>query len=295
MRQATISAEDHLPRRRIPILDTEMSHVTVGKGHPIVFLHGNPTSSYLWRNIIPHVSDLGWCLAPDLVGMGQSAPSPAGTYRFRDHSRYLDAWFDALGLRENVTLVLHDWGSALGFYWASRHPERVSAIAYMESILYPREWEDLPQSRAPLLRDLRSEKGERMIFDENFFIEMLLPKLVIRPLSETEMQAYRRPFQTRSSRLPTLVWPRELPIGGEPADVVAIVKEYGQWLLESPLPKLFINAEPGSMLIGRSRDFCRRFPNQQEITVSGLHFIQEDCPDEIGAGLAHFIAANKRA
>jgi haloalkane dehalogenase len=291
----SISAEDRLPRRRIPILDTEMAHVTVGQGNPIVFLHGNPTSSYLWRNIIPHVVDLGWCLAPDLVGMGQSAASPEGACRFRDHARYLDAWFDALGLRENVTLVLHDWGSALGFYWASRHPERVSAIAYMESILYPREWEDLPQSRAPLLRDLRSEKGERMIFDENFFIEMLLPKLVIRPLSETEMQAYRRPFQTRSSRLPTLVWPRELPIGGEPADVVAIVKEYGQWLLESPLPKLFINAEPGSMLIGRSRDFCRRFPNQQEITVSGLHFIQEDCPDEIGAGLAHFIAANKRA
>jgi haloalkane dehalogenase len=291
----SISAEDRLPRRRIPILDTEMAHVTVGQGNPIVFLHGNPTSSYLWRNIIPHVVDLGWCLAPDLVGMGQSAASPEGACRFRDHARYLDAWFDALGLRENVTLVLHDWGSALGFYWASRHPERVSAIAYMESILYPREWEDLPQSRAPLLRDLRSEKGERMIFDENFFIEMLLPKLVIRPLSETEMQAYRRPFQTRSSRLPTLVWPRELPIGGEPADVVAIDKEYGQWLLESPLPKLFINAEPGSMLIGRSRDFCRRFPNQQEITVSGLHFIQEDCPDEIGAGLAHFIAANKRA
>jgi haloalkane dehalogenase len=293
MRQATISAEDHLPRRRIPILDTEMSHVTVGQGHPIVFLHGNPTSSYLWRNIIPHVSDLGWCLAPDLVGMGQSAPSPAGTYRFRDHSRYLDAWFDALGLRENITLVLHDWGSALGFYWASRHPERVHAIVYMESLLFPRDWDDLPPSRAPLFRDLRTEKGEHMILDENFFIEVLLPKLVLRPLSEAEMKAYRRPFHTPSSRLPMLAWPRELPIGGEPADVVAIVEKYGEWLLESPMPKLFINAEPGSMLTGRSRDFCRRFPNQQEITVSGLHFIQEDCPDEIGAALSRFISANR--
>jgi haloalkane dehalogenase len=286
---AIIAADDRLPRHRLRILDTEMSHMTVGQGRPIVFLHGNPTSSYLWRNIIPHVTDLGWCLAPDLVGMGQSGPSPNEAYRFRDHARYLDAWFDALGLHANVTLVLHDWGSALGFDWASRHPERVRAIAYMEAILFPREWDDLPQSRAPIFRDLRSGKGEGMIFDENYFIEVLLPKLVIRPLREAEMEVYRRPFLQRSSRLPTLIWPRELPIGGEPADVVAIVKGYGRWLLESPLPKLFINAEPGSMLIGRSRDFCRRFPNQQEITVEGLHFIQEDCPDEIGQALARFI------
>jgi haloalkane dehalogenase len=297
MSETMIAAEDHLPRRRMPILDTEMSYVTVGQGDPIVFLHGNPTSSYLWRNVIPHVSDLGRCLAPDLVGMGQSAASPGGAYRLVDHAGYLDAWFDALDLRENVTLVLHDWGSALGFHWASRHPERIRAIAYMESILYPREWEDLPPSRAPLFRDLRSAKGEKMILDENFFIEVLLPKLVIRPLGEMEMDAYRRPFLNPSSRLPTLVWPRELPIGGEPADVVAIVESYGKWLLESPLPKFFINAEPGSMLIGGSRDFCRRFPNQQEITVSGLHFIQEDSPHEIGEALARFVGANtsKRA
>lgn len=293
MNEKIISAEDRLPRQRIGVLDTEKSYVTVGRGQPIVFLHGNPTSSYLWRNIIPHVSALGHCLAPDLVGMGQSAASPGRAYRFSDHARYLDAWFDALALRENVTLVLHDWGSALGFHWASRHPERVRAIAYMEAMVYPREWEDLPEARAQFFRDLRSEKGEHMILDENFFIEELLPRLVIRPLSEMEMNAYRRPFQTRASRLPTLVWPRELPIGGKPADVVAIVKQYGQWLLESPLPKLFINAEPGSLLIGRSRDFCRRFPNQQEITVKGLHFIQEDCPGEIGEALARFIRANE--
>ena len=284
-----ISAEDNHPRKRINVLDGEMSYVTVGNGHPIVFLHGNPTSSYLWRNVIPHVSDLGRCLAPDLVGMGQSTASPKGAYRFLDHARYLDAWFEALDLRRNVTLVLHDWGSALGFHWASRHPERVRAIAYMESIVQPRDWEDLPPSRAPIFRDLRSEKGERMILEENAFIEVLLPKLIIRALTRTEMDSYRRPFVDPESRWPTLVWPRELPIAGEPADVVKIVEDYGQWLLQTPLPKLFFNAEPGSLLIGRAREFCRSWPNQEEVTVRGIHFIQEDSPDEIGFALARFV------
>ena len=266
-----------------------MSYVSAGKGHPIVFLHGNPTSSYLWRNVIPHVSDLGWCLAPDLVGMGQSAASPSGAYRFLDHARYLDAWFDALDLHRNVTLVLHDWGSALGFYWASRHPERGRAIAYMESMVKPRDWEDLPSSRAPIFRDLRSEKGERMILEKNAFIEILLPKLIIRTLTRTEMDAYRLPFIEPESRWPMLVWPRELPIGGEPADVVKIVEDYGRWLLRTPLPKLFVNADPGSLLIGRAREFCRSWPNQQEVTVRGVHFIQEDSPNEIGSALACFV------
>lgn len=284
-----ISAEDNNARSRVGVLDSEMSYVTTGSGHPIVFLHGNPTSSYLWRNVIPHMTDLGWCLAPDLVGMGQSDASPRGAYRFLDHARYLDAWFEALDLGRNITLVLHDWGSALGFHWAARHPERVRAIAYMESIVQPREWEDLPSSRAPTFRDLRSEKGERMIFEENAFIEVLLPKLIIRALTETEMEAYRRPFTEPKSRSPMLVWPRELPIGGKPVDVIRIVEEYGQWLLRTPLPKLFINAEPGSLLIGRAREFCRAWPNQEEITVAGIHFIQEDSPDEIGSALARFV------
>jgi haloalkane dehalogenase len=272
------TAQDNQARRRVRVSDTDMSYATVGEGNPIVFLHGNPTSSYLWRNIIPHVSDLGWCLAPDLVGMGQSGGSPTQAYRFADHARYLDAWFDALDLRQNVTLVLHDWGSALGFHWAARHPDRVLAIAYMEAIVQPREWQDVPSSRAQIFRDLRSEKGERMILDQNAFVEILLPKLIIRTLSKTEMDAYRAPFKARESRWPTLVWPRELPIAGEPAEVVKIVENYGQWLLHSPLPKLFVNAEPGSLLIGRARDFCRSFPNQQEVTVRGIHFIQEDSP-----------------
>jgi len=284
-----ISAEDNHTRRCVSVLDSEMSYVATGNGHPIVFLHGNPTSSYLWRNVIPRVGNLGWCLAPDLIGMGQSAASPRGAYRFVDHSRYLDAWFEALALRRNVTLVVHDWGSALGFHWASRHPERVRAIAYMESIVQPRDWEDLPSSRAPIFRDLRSNKGERMILDENAFIEILLPKLIIRTLTSTEMDAYRRPFIKPNSRWPTLIWPRELPIGGEPADVVKIVEDYGQWLLRTPLPKLFINAEPGSLLIGRAREFCRSWPNQEEVTVRGIHFIQEDSPDEIGSALARFV------
>jgi haloalkane dehalogenase len=284
-----IPADDPHARRRVRVGDSEMSFVSVGDGDPIVFLHGNPTSSYLWRNVIPHVSGLGWCLAPDLIGMGQSAASPGGGYRFVDHANYLDAWFEALDLRRNVTLVLHDWGSALGFHWASRHPERVQAIAYMESMTLPRDWEDLPPSRAPIFRDLRSAKGERMVLDDNAFIEVLVPKLIIRTLTGTEMEAYRRPFVEPRSRWPMLVWPRELPIGGEPAEIVKIFERYGQWLVRTPLPKLFVNAEPGSQLIGRPREFCRSWSNQREVTVRGIHFMQEDSPDEIGSALAQFV------
>jgi haloalkane dehalogenase len=284
-----IDSEDRHHRKRISVLDTEMSYISTGQGAPIVFLHGNPTSSYLWRNIIPYVQDLGWCLAPDLVGMGRSGPSTSRRYRYVDHASYLDAWFDALNVVGNVTLVLHDWGSALGFHWAHRHQERISAIAYMESIVSPREWKDLPESRAPIFRDLRSDKGERMILDEHLFIELLLPRLIRRQLTDAEMNAYRRPFKSRESRWPMLVWPRELPIGGEPADVVEIVQAYGRWLAGSPIPKLLINAEPGSLTIGRSRDFCRAWPNQEEVTVSGVHFIQEDSPGEIGVALRGFL------
>ena len=261
----------------------------VGVGDPIVFLHGNPTSSYLWRNVIPHVAEVGRCLAPDLVGMGESGKMPSRTYRFVDHARYLDAWFEAMELPEKIVLVLHDWGSALGFHWAFRNPDRIRAIAYMESIVLPRRWSDFPDGRDKMFRDLRSEAGEHLVLDENFFIEVVVPKSIVRKLTDEEMDAYRRPFRNRGDRLPTLVWPRELPIEGEPADVTAIVTQYGEWLSKSSIPKLFISADPGAQLLGRQREFCRTWPNQREISVKGIHFIQEDSPEEIGRAVASFV------
>lgn len=291
MTSQTPASVDRHPRRRAKVLDTEMSYVDTGSGEPIVFLHGNPTSAYLWRNIIPYLSDHGRCLAPDLIGMGQSGKSPSAAYRFVDHARYLDAWFDAVGLTKGVTLVLHDWGSALGFYRALRHPGQIKAIAYMEAITQPRRWADFPDGRDAIFRALRSDQGERMVLDENFFIEGVLPKSIIRRLSEEEMEVYRAPYRTRAARLPLLVWPRELPIEGEPADVIAIVNEYGRWLSTSTLPKLFIAAEPGALLVGAARESCRRWPNQQETAVRGIHFIQEDSPAEIGTALQAFVRA----
>jgi haloalkane dehalogenase len=288
--QPPVSAADPHPRNRVPVLGTEISYVDTGVGDPIVFLHGNPTSSYLWRNIIPYVTDLGRCLAPDLVGMGHSGAAPDGAYRFTDHARYLDAWFDAVGLHENVTLVLHDWGSALGFHWAQRHRGRVKAIAYMEAIVQPRTWTDFTEGRDALFRAMRSPEGDRLVLDENFFVETMLPKGVLRTLSDEEMDAYRAPFPTRASRLPTLAFPRELPIDGSPEDVTNIVERYGAWLAGSPLPKLLVAAEPGAVLIGRGLRFARTWPNQREITVPGSHFIQEDVPDDIGAALRGFVA-----
>src|SRR5215212_3009764 len=240
-----ISAADAYERHRIAFLETEISYVDTGAGEPLVFLHGNPTSSYLWRNVIPHVEGLGRCLAPDLVGMGDSGAAPDGSYRFVDHARYLDAWFEALGLT-NVTLVVHDWGSALGFYWAYRHPERVRGIAYMEAVVRPLSWEEWRDESRQIFQDLRSEAGEEMVLEKNLFIEGILPSAVLRDLTEEEMNVYRRPYlEPGESRRPTLTWPRQLPINGEPEDVVSIVDDYSRWLAQSEVPKLFVNAEPG--------------------------------------------------
>lgn len=289
MTEFEFSGIDTHPRKRIAVLDTEISYIDVGIGDPIVFLHGNPTSSYLWRNIIPFLTRHGRCLAPDLVGMGKSGKSQKGAYRFMDHARYLDAWFDAMGLTKNVTLILHDWGSALGFYRAYRHPEQIQAIAYMEALVQPRKWEDFPNGRDAMFRALRSEKGEQMILNDNFFVETVLPKSVLRQLSEQEMEAYRAPFRTPDSRIPTLVWPREIPIDDTPADVAEIVESYGQWLAQSQIPKLLITAEPGALLTGRALSFCRTWPNQHEVSVKGIHYIQEDSPFEIGMALQEFV------
>ena len=285
-----ISAADPYPRRRVRVLDTEMAYVDAGAGAPVVFLHGNPTSSYLWRNVIPLVEPERRCLAPDLVGMGDSGKAPAGSYRFADHARYLDAWFEALGLTRDVTLVVHDWGSALGFHWARRHPDRVRALVYMEAIVRPVSWGEWPETARKIFQAMRTPAGEEMILERNVFVERILPASVLRGLTEAEMTVYRRPYlEPGESRRPTLTWPREIPIDGEPADVVAIVDRYARWLAASDHPKLFVNADPGVILVGAQRESCRAWPNQREITVKGSHFLQEDSPAEIGEAIVAFL------
>jgi haloalkane dehalogenase len=286
-----ISAADPYPRQRTRVLDTEMAYVDTGTGKPVVFLHGNPTSSYLWRNVIPHVAATHHCLAPDLVGMGESGKAPDGAYRFVDHARYLDSWLDGMGLARDVTLVVHDWGSALGFHWARRNPERVRALVYMEALVRPVTWADWPEAARKIFQTMRSPAGEELVLQKNVFVERILPASVLRGLTEAEMAVYRKPYlEPGESRRPTLTWPRQIPIEGEPPDVVDIVNQYGRFLSKSPLPKLFLNAEPGSILTGDQREFCRTWPRQEEVTVKGSHFIQEDSPHEIGRAIAAFLA-----
>jgi haloalkane dehalogenase len=287
--QGLISTENASYRKRVAVLDSHMAYVDVGEGDPIVFLHGNPTPSYLWRHIIPEVLPLGRCLAPDYVGMGSSGPSPTGAYRFVDHQRYLDAWFDALQLKTNVILVVHDWGSALGFSWAQRHPERVKAIVYMEAIVRPfHSWDEWPEATRAFFQGQRSPAGEDLILQKNLFIEYLLP---LRGLSKEAMEVYRRPYRIPgAARLPMLSWTRDLPIAGEPQDVTRIVESYAQWMAKSPMPKLFIDGDPGGFLIGAQREFCRGWPNQQQVTVKGSHFLMEDSPADVAEATARFIA-----
>ncbi len=284
-----MSPELKYAKKKASVNGLTMAYVDEGEGDPIVFLHGNPTSSYLWRNILPYLEGRGRLLAPDLIGMGDSDPLPdsgPGRYRFVEHREYLDALLEQLEVRENVTLVIHDWGSALGFDWARRHPDAVKGIAYMEGIVRPIPVEDWPDQSRKVFLAMRSEAGEEMVLQKNFFVEMLLPHAILRKLSDAEMDEYRRPFrEAGEARRPTLTWPREIPLGGAPADVVEIVASYAEWLSGSQIPKLFINAEPGAILIGNQREFCRTWPNQTEVTVKGHHFIQEDSPDEIGAAL----------
>ena len=284
-----ISTEEISYRKYLRLLDTTMAYVDVGAGDPIVFLHGNPTPSYLWRNIIPYLLPYGRCLAPDFIGMGNSGAAADGSYRFVDHRRYLDAWFDALGLNQNVILVVHDWGSALGFDWARRHPECVKAIVYMEAIVRPfRSWDEWPDATRAFFQVQRTDQGEDLILQKNLFIEYLLP---LRGISKDAIEVYRRHFRNPGpSRLPMLSWTRELPIAGEPTDVVAIVEDYAKFLSTSQIPKLFIDAEPAGFLIGAQREFCRAWPNQQIVLVKGSHFLQEEAPDEVGEAIARFVS-----
>src|SRR5215510_9961548 len=294
-----ISADFPYRKRRIPVLGRMMAVVEVGEGDPIVLLHGNPTSSYIWRNVIPHIETLGRCIAPDLVGMGDSDKLPdsgPGSYTFREHRSHLDETLNALDVRENVTLVVHDWGSALGFDWARRHPESVRGISYMEALVRPTSWVEFPDQARELFQALRSPAGETMVLEQNFFIEQLLPGGILRTLSDEEMDWYRRPFtRAGEDRRPTLSWPRQIPIDGEPAEVVDIVQRYADWLSQSSVPKLFINGEPGLVLTGPSRDFCRTWPCQLEVTVPGLHFLQEDSPGDIGRSIADWLATIPRS
>ena len=276
-----------------------MAYVEIGEGDPIVFLHGNPTSSYLWRNVIPHVAGLGRCLAPDLIGIGDSDKllrSGPDSYRFVEHRRYLDALLEGLGVRERVTLVVQDWGSALGFDWANRHRGAIKGVVYLEALVRPIGWDEFEEYQRDFFQTLRSPAGEAMVLEQNLFLEQLMPGGVLRSLTDEEMVAYRRPFaEPGEGRRPMLTWARQLPVDGEPSDVTEIVSSYAGWLSHSRIPKLFINGEPGAILRESRRDFCRTWPNQTEVTVRGLHFLQEDAPDEIGRAIAGWLPAIRKS
>jgi haloalkane dehalogenase len=282
-------------KRFANVLARQMAYIERGEGHPIVFLHGNPTSSFLWRNVLPHVEAPGRRLiAPDLIGMGDSDKIPPNAepdrYRFTSHARYIDAFMDEVVGAEPAALVLHDWGGALGFDWAYRHHQRVRAIAYMETFVAPLTLDDLPESFRPTLKAVRSSEGEALVLDENMFIEKMLPGVTERTLSEDEMAEYRRPFlEPGDGRRPTLQWPREVPLSGDPADVHDRIFAYSTWLNTAPLSKLFIDADPGVFLTGRVRKLAKNFPNQRHVVVKGLHFVQEDSPDEIGQAITRWL------
>ncbi len=283
-----ISTTEH-DKKTVVVNGKRMAYVEMGAGDPIIFQHGNPTSSYLWRNIMPELAGRGRCIAVDLIGMGDSEklddPGP-DSYRYVEHRDYLFAAWEQLGVTDNVTLVVHDWGSALGFDWAMQHPDSVKGIAYMEAIVRPMTWDEWPEAIQSLFQGFRSAAGETMALEKNVFVERVLPGSVLRGLTEDEMTVYRRPFESAGEdRRPTLTWPRQIPLDGEPQDVCTIVASYAEWLSKSTLPKLFVNAEPGAILTGMQREFCRGFPNQTEVSVAGQHFIQEDSPADIAAAI----------
>jgi haloalkane dehalogenase len=279
-------------KKRQQVLGREMTYVEVGSGDPIVFLHGNPTSSYLWRNILPYAETSGRCIAPDLIGMGDSEKLPKSgpaSYSFVEHRQYLDALLEALDVRERVILVVHDWGSALGFDWARRHPEAVKGMVYMEAIVKPGTWSEFPEPARKIFQAFRSPAGEQIVLQQNAFIEVNLPNTLLRTLTEEEMDHYRRPFaEPGEGRRPMLSWARQLPFDGDPADVTEIITVYGAWLSRSSVPKLFIRSEPGTMQPS-SIEFCHRWPAQSEVVVSGRHYPQEDSPDEVGSALAAWL------
>lgn len=293
-----ISAAFPYEKKTLTVNGLTMAYVEEGEGDPIVLLHGNPTSSYLWRNIVPHLSGLGRCIVPDLIGQGDSDklsnPGP-DSYTFVEHRSYLDGLLDQLGVDSNAVFVIHDWGSALGFDWANRHRDAMAGIAYMEAIVRPVTWEEWPDAATAIFEAMRSDAGEDMVLTKNLFVEAILPGSIVRDLTDEEMAEYRRPFVNEGEdRRPTLTWPRQIPISGEPADVHEIVGAYADWLSSSDLPKLLVRADPGAILNGPQLEFCQSWPNQREVMVKGNHFVQEDSPDEIGQAIADWITTAVR-
>ena len=287
-----IHSYDAFERHQIDVIDSKMTYIDEGEGDPVVFMHGNGTFSYLWRNIIPYALKKGWrCLAPDLIGQGDSGPMPSNSYKYVDHYKYIEAWFDAMNLPGKIVLVLHDWGGALGFNWAYHHKEKIRGIAYMETFVRSLSWDDWPEASVERFKLYRSPDGEAAIIKDNLFVAKQMPSRILRDLTDAEMEAYlHTTVDSIELRKPTAIWTQQVPLGGEPRDVIQIVDTYGKWMETSPVPKLFINADPGSILIGRQREYCRSWPNQESITVQGLHFIQEDAPEEIGEAIARFLA-----
>ena len=288
-----ISSDPKYERKFATVNGKRMAYVDEGEGDPIVFQHGNPTSSYLWRNVMPHCAGLGRLIACDLIGMGDSEKlddSGPQRYSYTEHRDYLFALWDQLGISDKVIFVIHDWGSALGFDWANQNRDKVQGIAYMEAVVKTMSWAGFNEQGRSVFQGLRSEAGENLVLEKNLFVEHILPGMMLRDLSDAEMAHYRKPYlEPGEDRRPTLTWPRMIPIDGEPPEVCRIVEEYGAWLSQSDIPKLFVNGEPGAIIIGPLKDYCRSLPNQTEITVKGVHYLQEDSPDEIGQAVAAFV------
>jgi haloalkane dehalogenase len=275
------------------VLGKKMAYSELGSGLPVVFLHGNPASSYIWRNIMPHVAPQARCIAPDLIGMGDSEKlegTDPDRYGFLQHRRFVDRLLEKLNVTKNIVLVGHDWGGALAMDWARRHPGAIRGIVYFETLVRSRSWDEMDQSARSLFERLRSPEGEELVLKDNVFIEKLFPARILRSLSESEMAVYRRPYlQPGEDRRPTLQFPREIPIDGAPAHTAQIVKDYGDWMATNDIPKLFINGDPGAVLTGSLLEFCRTWRNQEQVTVRGNHFLQEDSPHEIGQAIARWL------
>ncbi len=278
-----------MKKKQARVLGSTMAYVEYGSGDPIVLLHGNPTSSYLWRDVIPELAGTGRCIAPDLIGMGDSAhvATGRGAYRFEMHAEYLEAFLDVMEVDSGVILVGHDWGGPLLFDWGRKNPGSVRGVAFMETIVTPLTWDDWPELAVGIFQGMRSEAGEEMVLVKNVFVERILPSSVLSPLPERVMEVYRKPYtEPGESRRPTLTWPRELPIEGEPSDVASIVAANETWLSDAGVPKLFVDADPGSIMGDRVRSVVRSWPALTDVTVPGLHFIQEDSGPAIGQAIA---------